>query len=236
MKHATRLSWTLGLAIAAPVMALTGCPGLFGGAPTATTSPSVGATTSPSPSATPKLRTTLVLTKLSFPQAAASRSFTVKNLGSSEVDLTKWVVSYEYFDSTDNALKMQHLRFGNGKKLAPGASHTIYDVACTGSNTECVSKEDGLGGTGATTMGLQVAAGGSMAIYKSINSSADLTNANMVDYMQYGTTARNYTHAAAAVANGFWEATGSLAPAAAVDKSLQVKTEGATGSTNWELK
>lgn len=235
MKHNTRLSWTVALAIAAPVMALTGCPGLIGGNPTGA-SPTPGTATSPTPAPTPTpaLRNTVVLTKVSFPTTVASRSFTVKNLGSAEADLAKWVVSYEYDDA--GTLKMQHLRFGNGKKLAAGAEHTVFDVACTGTNTECVTKEDGLGGTGATTMGIQVGAGGSLVIYKGISAPADLTNANMVDYMQYGSTAKNYTHAAAAVANKFWEATGSLAPAAVVDKALQVKTAGATGSVNWELK
>lgn len=245
MKHNTRLSWTVGLAIAAPVMALTGCPGLFGPAPSTspTVAPTTAATTAPTASPTPVTAAKVVLTKVAIDSAGTARSFTLKNVGGTAADLTKWAISYENKAGTNDALAMVHARIvgANDATLSLGANSTLEfteNVGCTSGN--CVKLDSGLGSSaGVTKLGVQ-ATHGSVVLYKGVTAAADLTGTNMTDYLQYGnltqgTNSSNYTHAAAAVTAGLWEsATATASAPGALGTSISVTTAGATGSTNWK--
>lgn len=245
MKHNTRLSWTVALAIAAPVMALTGCPGLLGGTPTGA-SPTPGTATSPTPAPTPTpaLRTTTVLTKLNIP-ASGDRTFTIKNLGSSAQDLTRWVISYENKAGTGNAKAMVHARIvgadGATLSLAPNTELVVSESTASTTLAHIQLEEDlGFSGAGVNRLGVQ-ATHGSFVLYKGIDSSADLgTAGNLVDYLQYGNITQGsntdpWTHAAAAVTAKVWEsATATASAPGGTGASISVVTAGATGSTNWK--
>ncbi len=230
--HFAKKTLPLILGLTVPVLALAGCPipGL-GTSPTPT--PTASGTTAPAAT-----RTTLVATKFSIGAGSddGDRSLTVKNLGTAAVDLSKYVMSYEYDSS--GTIKMQHLRIIDSTKasasLAAGAEYTfVGKPGCT--DGKCVSGGGTLGGTTATEAGFQ-ASHGAIALYKGVTTKDDVVKANMVDYVQYG-TAKTYSHAADAVSAGLWDnaASYSVAPGA-VNKSIGVKTAGATGSANWELK
>ena len=105
-------------------------------------------------------------------------------------------------------------------------------VGCTSGN--CVKLDAGLGSsTGVTKLGLQ-AGHGSIALFKAVTASGDLTVGNLVDYTQYGSD-KTYAHAQFAVDNKFWESKTAVAAApAATGSAIGVTTVGATGSANWK--
>jgi len=216
----------LALGLMVPVLAVTGCPGLFG-----TTNPSP----TPSATATPAAatRTTAVFTKLDIP-STGDRTLTLKNLSGSAIDLTKYAVSFEY---KDTSLNMQHGRIqtstGTVPAFAAGATLVVSEAAtCSAGN--CMKLDTALGGsTGWTKLGLQ-ATHGSVALFKDATDTTNLTQANLVDYFQYGTD-NTYTHAEIATNAKLWDSKTAVAVApGAAGAAISVTTEGATGSANWK--
>lgn len=245
MHQKSRLLWSLGIACAVPLIAQTGCnPAATGASPSPSVSGSPKATTAPgtttpttaptgAPTTAPVARTVAIVARVTIKTALAERSFHFMNNNPNSIDLTKYVVSYEYDDG--GSLKMQHLRLGgSGKTMAQGEKIEIFDRVCSGTDFQCMKKED-LGGTGATTMGLQLTQG-SLVLYKGVTTAADVKPENMSDYMQYGKApAKEYTHVGDAVAKSNWDAKDKYAPApAAVDKVITVIVPGVVGSTNWK--
>jgi len=109
MRQNTRLPISVGLALAIPVLALTGCPGLFGPTPTGSGSPSpTPTTTSPTPTPTPAATPTPRFTatdnqytgQLKFSGAAPTASqsivlrFTTDNTGTRVATVSTTVDGY----------------------------------------------------------------------------------------------------------------------------------------------
>lgn len=222
-------NFAIALGATLPVLVLVGCP-VPGAGTGASPTPTAAATATAS--ATPA-RTGLLVKEISLHANGtdvASRSITVVNkTGAAITDLGNYIVSYEYNDSGTN--KMQHKRFGKGAALAADAEFKFYDRSCTGTNTDCVTTEAALGGTSASTLGLQVT-NGSLVIYKT-----DATAANQHDYVQYGAAPTNaFTHAADAVTRNNWDDAAKYGPAITptAGSKISAKTLGNSGSTNWQ--
>ncbi|MBM3270174.1 MAG: hypothetical protein FJZ01_21275 [Candidatus Sericytochromatia bacterium] len=226
----------LALGLSVPVLALAGCP-IPGLGTNPTPTPTSAATT---PATT--TRTTAVFTEVAIGTSSdAARTFKVMNLGSAAADLTKYAVSYEYKDSTGK--KWVHARIvGPSDATVSVAAASEITVAQTVGCTSgyCLKlDQSGLGSSqGVTKLGLQ-ATHGSLVLYKGISAAAELTSANLLDYVQYGDVKQynnsdNWTHAQAAVDAKVWDSLTATASAPGADGKIGVTTAGATGASKWK--
>ncbi|MBM3269962.1 MAG: hypothetical protein FJZ01_20195 [Candidatus Sericytochromatia bacterium] len=204
---------------------------LNAGAGAAAPTPLPTATPTPAPSPTPTLpsgKNALMLYSLSFESNVASRTVTVINTSTGSVNLDDYIISYEY-EQSDYQLKMQHMRFGKGLTLQSLAMLTLsQNAGCT--DGKCVAVDSSLGGTGATSLGIQVGKG-SVVLYKGI-----VTNANAQDYLQYGAKPLYaWSHASLAASGSIWSGAETYAPAGAAGQSLRIKAIGSWGAANWQL-
>ncbi|MBM3268817.1 MAG: PKD domain-containing protein [Candidatus Sericytochromatia bacterium] len=202
---------------------------------TASVAPTVAPVQSPTPTPTPSPSPTLpagknalMIYSLSFETDVASRTITVINTGTASVNLNDYILSYEY-EQADYQLKMQHMRFGKVLTLQSLGTLTVSQTAGC-SDGKCVAVDASLGGTGASSLGIQVAKG-SAVLYK-----GSVSDANAQDYLQYGAKAYYpWSHGSLAASSSIWSGTDSYAPAGVAGMKSRIKAVGSWGAANWQV-
>lgn len=221
MKLQTKLALASVSTIA--IAAIAGCPGM---------TPSVTPTPTPAPTATPNpFVSRLIIQKIVFRTAAdanqGNHELFIKNATDADItDLDKYVIAYH--PTASDAVATSSIFNAAGTKLtalSKGGSLAVF----------LYSDGTPVAGTQAETTfsdAVQYSRGGGLAIFKD----AATTSANITDFVQWGSRASDYASVAASA--GLWTVGTNVATVsvnAVAGANLQVITEKATGSTNFQF-
>lgn len=223
MKLQTKLA--LAFAGTVGVVALAGCPNM---------APSTNPTPTPVPSAAPSVNplvSRLIIQKVVFRTAAGAtqgnHEVFIKNATDADItDLDKYVIAYH--PTTTNNVATSSILNAAGDKLttlSKGGSLAVF-LYSEGTPTSGTQAETTF------TNAVQYGAGGGLAIFKD----AATTSANITDFVQWGKSGTAYESVAAGA--HLWTAGTTVATVSVTNlqgANLQVITEKATGSTNFQF-